>query len=165
MIIRSVVTSTRVRDSSSAVRTRETFACAVPVPRFSFPVPLITAVWRDSSLLRNEAVPPYTIDTGPSLTFTLPLKSSPSTDSRVAPGMHGAIASTSRSVCHAVSASEGTVNEFSSCIRPPLLRGNRLTRCVVRWPDPEAYRANVTLCQSQPRRERIHRSGILPVTR
>ena len=37
------------------------------------------------------------------------------------------------------------MKEFSSCIRPPLLRGLRLVRLVVRRPDPGVCRIDLTL--------------------
>src|SRR3712207_3529305 len=57
---------------------------------------------------------------GPSLTFTRPVKSSPVTESRAAPGMQGAIRSMSSSTRQASSIGTGTVNEFSNCtVLPP----------------------------------------------
>src|SRR6185437_407753 len=53
---------------------------------------------------------------GPTLTLILPRISSPSTESRVAPGMQGATLSTSSSTSQARSLGTGTVNECSSSI-------------------------------------------------
>src|SRR5215469_213286 len=53
---------------------------------------------------------------GPTLTLILPRISSPSTESRVAPGMQGATLSTSSSTSHARSLGTGTMNECSSSI-------------------------------------------------
>src|SRR3954470_1334885 len=53
---------------------------------------------------------------GPSLTFTEPVKSSPSTDSIVGLGMHGPIRSMSSRIFHASSMPTGTVKECSSFI-------------------------------------------------
>jgi hypothetical protein len=67
------------------------------------------------------------MDTGPSLTLTLAVNSSPLTDSKVAPGMHGAMDSTSNKVFHAVLISAGTVKEFCKSTKPP----NNATRAVL----------------------------------
>src|SRR5215469_11291872 len=53
---------------------------------------------------------------GPTLTLILPRISSPSTESREAPGMQGATLSTSSSTSQARSLGTGTVNECSSSI-------------------------------------------------
>ena len=99
---------------------------AVPVPLVSLPEPSITTVRVASSLLTKRACPAKTMVTGPSRTLTLPVKSSPSWVPSVAPGMHGASPSTSCSVVHAVSMSEGTTNVFCRSIvgsrGPPVTR-------------------------------------------
>jgi hypothetical protein len=52
----------------------------------------------------------YVTVIGPTLTLTRPAKESPSTDSTVAPGRHGAIRSMSSSTSHACSTGTGTTN-------------------------------------------------------
>ena len=53
---------------------------------------------------------------GPTLTLTLPSIVSPSNDSTVAPGMQGAMRSTSSRTSHAWPTGTGTENRCSSCI-------------------------------------------------
>jgi len=119
VIVNSVVMSTRVRSGASSTSTAVTTPFAVPVPLVSLPAPSITIVWVASSRLRNFACPAKVMATGPSLTLTLPVMSAPSCERSVAPGMHGASPSTSWSVFHAVSMSEGTTNEFCKSMSTP----------------------------------------------
>jgi hypothetical protein len=93
-----------------------TSAEAVPAPRVSLPE--ASSATRRASQLRsvNFAVPRYCSETGPTLIFIRPLTTSPSTSSTVAPGMQGAIRSTSRSTSQACSGGTGTVKELSNSI-------------------------------------------------
>src|SRR5215472_5006782 len=100
--------------SSPGLRTALTEADAVPAPRVSLPEASSTMVWLAWSFWTNFAVPLYVSDSGPSLTLTWPSTESPSTDRTLAPGMQGAIRSTSSSTSHACSGGTGTVNELSS---------------------------------------------------
>src|SRR5580692_5172414 len=105
--------------TSPCVRVACTFADAVPAPRVSLPVASIEILWLAWSLSVNFAVPLYVRESGPSLTFTWPSISSPSTEVTLAPGMHGAIRSTSSRTSQACSGGTGTVNELSSSIAMP----------------------------------------------
>ena len=61
----------------------------------------------------------WALGTGRRLTLTLLMNSFPLIDSRVAPGMHGAIDSTTSGVSQAISTSAETVNEFSKSTGSP----------------------------------------------
>jgi hypothetical protein len=110
-----VETSTAVPLPSGS-RTAVTEADAVPLPRLSFPLASNLAVCVASSRCRNVPVPEYCSDTGPSLTFTVPAKSSPSTDVSAAPGKHGATASRSLKIAQVSATDAGTVNRWVSSI-------------------------------------------------
>ena len=93
-----------------------TVADAVPAPRVSLPDASTTATRASGSRSMNFAVPLYVSETGPTLTLIRPLTTSPSTSSTVAPGMQGAIRSTSSRTSQAWSGGTGTVKEWSSSI-------------------------------------------------
>ena len=94
-------------------------ADAEPPPRISLPLAVITAVCVASSRLVKLPSPLKFCVTGPSFTLTVAVNSSPVNDVSVAPGMQGAIDSTSSRVFQAVSISAGTMNEFCRSIDPP----------------------------------------------
>ena len=85
------MTSTLVLFSEEASISAVMSAAALPAPRVSRPSARITI--RKSSRFNSTmvALPRYSAEMGPTLTFTAPRNSSPSTSSRRAPGRHGAI--------------------------------------------------------------------------
>src|SRR6516162_1440612 len=99
---------------ASGAREARTWADAVPAPRVSLPEASTTTTRASGSRSVNFAVPRYVSETGPTLTLTLPLTTSPSNSSQVAPGMHGAIRVTSSRTSQAWSGGTGTVKELSS---------------------------------------------------
>src|SRR5262249_48389809 len=119
----STVTWVSLPLSSSTERTE---ADAVPAPLVSLPDASRLTTPATGSRSTNRAVPVYVMLIGPTLTLILPRISSPSTESRVAPGMHGATLSTSSSTSQARSLGTGTVNECSSSI---LLGSCRRCQC------------------------------------
>ena len=123
VIARSVVTLTLVEDPPSSCSCAVIVALAVPLPRASLALASITARRADSSFSLNRAVPAYVTWIGPTFTFTLPTIVSPSNDSTVAPGMHGAMRSTSSSTSQACATGTGTLNSCSSCIAVSLAAG------------------------------------------
>ncbi len=119
---RSVATAPFV-ELPSAVSVTVTVAAAVPAPRASLPEALMTILRSSAFFSRNSPFPLYSRETGPSLTFTVPLNVSPSTEVRVAPGMQGATRSASSTAFHTSSMGAGTVNSWSSRTgRPPSSR-------------------------------------------
>src|SRR5687767_1331532 len=112
---RSVTTATRV-PSPSGCSDAVMVALALPWPRVSRPSARSTARWAASSRSTNVAVPLYCAVIGPTLTFTTPRYSSPSTSCSSAPGMHGAMRSTSVSTAHARSTGTLTRNSLVSSI-------------------------------------------------
>ena len=77
---------------------------------------------------RCVAVPLYCAVIGPTLTFTMPRYSSPSTSWSCAPGMHGAMRSMSSSTCHVSSTGTSTRN----CRRSPSVSDLPSSRSSVR---------------------------------
>ena len=90
----------------------------------------MTSRWAASSVSTMRAAPLYCAVMGPTLTFTTPRYSSPSTSWSCAPGMHGAIRSRSRRVRHDSSSPASTRNVCSSFIgfSPPGRAGRRAYR-------------------------------------
>jgi hypothetical protein len=97
VMARSVVTVTSV-DAPSSCSTATIVALAVPEPRASLLLASVTR--RPASFFSMRAAPLYS-RIGPTLTFTIPRYSSPSTSWSWAPGRHGAMRSTSSSTFHA----------------------------------------------------------------
>src|SRR6266508_549144 len=121
---------TLVSPSAAASAHAVTRAVAEPLPRCSMPLAFSTTLWPASSRSCTCTVPANDSDTGPSFTVSLPLKWVSSTTSvSCAPGMHGAIFSTSRMYSHTRSSGAGTVKSFSismpmcSASRRPVLFG------------------------------------------
>src|SRR5206468_8505871 len=95
-------------------------ALALPCPRVSRPSARRTALWAVSSFSTKVAFPLYWAVIGPTLTFTMPRYSSPSISCSWAPGMQGAMRSTSVSSTQASSTPTGTTNSLlSSMAQPP----------------------------------------------
>ena len=86
-------------------------ADALPCPRVSRPLPLITATCAASSRDSNCAAPLYCAVIGPTFTFTTPRNSSPAISWSCAPGRHGAMRSMSMSTRHVSSTGRSTRNE------------------------------------------------------
>src|SRR5581483_3189222 len=175
VMARSVTTDTAV-PSPSAVRVAVMVALALPCPRVSRPSARRTAVWLSTSRLWNVALPLYWAVIGPTLTFTTPRYSSPSTSWSWAPGRHGAMRSTSVSTAHASATGRPTRNVLVSsiardppgCRRPPVLLGTlplspgRVVRASARAhprrprreADPTRWRPGERGCAGDPRRWR-----------
>src|SRR5262245_34761217 len=100
-------------------------AAAFPDPRESRPLPLMTARWSCSSRSTKFAFPVNSLVTGPTLTFSLPRKSSPSQPSICAPGMSGTTCSRSVSTSHACSTGALTVNSLAIFIGVSLSSGGQ----------------------------------------
>src|SRR5262245_46928384 len=118
VIVTSLSIVTRV-PASSGTRTAVTVADALPCPRVSRPSARITARWLASSFSVKCALPLYCAVIGPTLTLTMPRNSSPSTSWSCAPGMHGAMRSTSVSTRQASSTGTSTRNSSWMFIGPP----------------------------------------------
>src|SRR5687767_1549806 len=112
---RSVTTCTAV-PSPSAVSVAVMVALALPWPRVSRPSARSTARWASSSRSTNVALPLYCAVMGPTFTLTTPRYSSPSISCSSAPGMHGAMRSTSVSTAHACATGTLTRNSLVSSI-------------------------------------------------
>src|SRR5690606_4614531 len=117
-MVRSVVRMHSVL-SPSSLSSAVTTAAALPWPRVSLPLALITARRAAVSFCSKLALPLYCTVIGPTFTLTWPVKSSPSTLSSVAPGMQGAMRSTSVSTSQACSAGTGTRNLLISSTSGP----------------------------------------------
>ena len=117
----------------SGTRVAVTVADALPCPRVSRPLAEMTARCADSSTSVKRAVPLYCAVIGPTFTFTTPRYSSPSTSCNCAPGMQGAMRSTSVSTLHAVVGGTATRKSFVSSIArgPPRCRCRPVGRCTV----------------------------------
>jgi trimeric autotransporter adhesin len=113
LIVRSVSMATRVAPSPASVRVAVTVAEAFPWPRVSRPSALRTILRPTSSTSAKRTAPLYWAVMAPSFTLTMPRYSSPATSWSSAPGMHGAIRSTSSRTFHASSAGRLTVKLFS----------------------------------------------------
>lgn len=122
VIVRRVSTVTVVASPSGTSRA-VIRASALPWPRASRPRARSTAVRLPASCSSKAAVPLYWTVTGPTFTFTRPLYVSPSRPVSWAPGMHGAIRSTSVSSAHAWSGGRLTRNSLVKSIEGrPLFR-------------------------------------------
>ena len=126
---RSVSTVTRVPASSAGSIVEVIVAVAVPWPRLSRALALITARRADSSASSMRIVPWKLEVIGPSLTFIVPRYSSPSPASIEAPGRHGAMRATSSSTAHTSSSEAGTTSSLVSLMTPP--RGSTETPALV----------------------------------
>ncbi len=112
--VRSVSISTR-EPASFGSRRKPTTALAPPRPFGSRPWAFTWAVWALSSMFSKLASPSKVRDTGPRRTDTVPLKCRPSVTSvSVAPGMQGAMRSTSISTAQASAGGSDTSNELSN---------------------------------------------------
>src|SRR5579884_9998 len=120
---RSVTIETLVPAPSGA-STAVMVALALPWPRVSRPSALSTAFLAVSSRSTKRAAPLYWALMGPTFTLTTPRYSSPSTSCSSAPGMQGAIRSTSVRTAHASSTGTDTRNSLVSSIGrgPPRCR-------------------------------------------
>src|SRR5438067_841535 len=122
--VRSVVTVTLV-PSPSATRRAVIVALALPWPRVSRPSARSTALPPASSRSTKVALPLYWAVMGPTFTLTMPRYSSPSISCSSAPGMHGAMRSTSVSRAQASCLGTGTRNSLvnSMSLRSLLVNG------------------------------------------
>src|SRR5690606_26340989 len=116
--VRSVTTDTAV-PSPSGWSWAVMVAAALPWPRVSRPSARSTIRRAASSFSTNRAAPLYWAVTGPTFTLTMPRYSSPSTSWSCAPGMQGAISSTSVSTSQARSTGTPTRKSFVSSMGPP----------------------------------------------
>ncbi len=97
-----------------------TVAFAAPLPLASMPLAFSTTRWASSSRDSIVTEPANDIETGPNFAFSLPFQLVSSTTSvSSAPGMQGAIFSTSRRVAQSTSGGVDTVNSFSISMVEP----------------------------------------------
>src|SRR5262245_22647833 len=113
VMVRSVTTAILV-PSPSGSSCAVMVALALPWPLVSRPSARSTARCAASSFSTKRAAPLYCAVMGPTLTLTMPRYSSPSISWSCAPGMHGAIRSTSVSTSHACSTGTPTRNSLVS---------------------------------------------------